>query len=56
MHCLCVSHVGNTCERDNFSLAFVQSTGTKNVASLILADPGIAHFADDIPKVKGYAM
>ena len=56
MHCHCVSLVGNMCERDNCSVAFVKSTGTDNVASLILVDPGIAYFADDMPRAKGYAM
>ena len=55
MHCLCVSHMGNTCERDNCSVVFVKSTGTKNVASLFPVDPGIAHLVDDMPTAKGYA-
>ena len=56
VHCLSVHHVQNTCERDNCSVAFVISTGTRNIANLIHVDPGIVNFADDMPRVKGYAM
>ena len=48
--------VGNMCERDNCGVAFVKSIGTRNVASLILADPGIVHFVEDMPRAKGYMM
>ena len=56
MHSLCVHHVGNTCKSDNCSVAFVESIGTGNVASLIHMDPGIVHFVNDMPRAKGYAM
>ena len=56
MHCLSIHHVGNTCERDNCSVAFVESIGTRNVASLIHVVPGIVHFVDNMPRVKGYVM
>ena len=56
VHCLCVHHVGNTCERDNCSVASVESIGTGNIANPIHADPGIAHFVDNMPRMKEYAM
>ena len=56
VHCLCVSHVGNTCERGNCSVESVENTGIDCVANLIPADPGIACSAKAMQKAKGYEM
>ena len=56
VHCLCVHDVGNMFERDNCSAAFVESIGTGNVANPIHVDPGIVHFVNYMPRMKGYAM
>ena len=54
VHCLCVSHVGNTCERGNCSVESVENIGINRAANLIPTDPGTACFADTMQKAKGY--
>ena len=55
VHCLCVSRVGNTCEKGNCSVEFVENIGIDSVANLIPADPGTVYSADTMQNAKGYA-